>query len=638
MPNIARDQASANQLNKIVGTAIVLAILYFARDVLIPVTLAFILSIFIQPLVRGLRRIGLGQVSSVALAALVLAVGLSFSGLIIGTQLIRLGSSLPQYEDTIRSKLRTLDEVTLGKLSAITDQAGRVIGKLGSNTRQGRTPAQDLPQPEANNVTPPIPVEVHQPEPRPIELLTRIVNSIARPLGTAGVVFVVLIFLLLEHEALRDRFIRLVGGSNLRATTAFVNDAGERISRFFVSQLLVNIAVGVMIWVGLAIAGLPQAPLWGAMAGLLRFVPYVGVWIAAFFAVLLATAITPGWTLALITLALFFAIELLVSQLLEPQLYGHATGLSPLSVVIAAIFWGWIWGAAGLVLSTPLTLCLVVAGRYIRALSFLEILLGEVHALTLAENFYQRALSGDAQEILASARRFLRSKPLSAYCDTVLIPALHLAHADFSQREITRTEQLKVNSAISSVLVSLESKRSWWRPIPRISVLEGTTVARRLREQRERQMGRWQGPLDVPAGTVVLGIGAGSLIDELAAEVLVRVLRAQHLDGRHLSLEDLTSGPPVPESKLEAVAVVCLVSVVSELTQDEPLAAAIAGIRRRFPHAKVLVLCASNPFDLHEKSHPVVAEADFTVHSFGETTESCTYLLQGQVSATPRQN
>ncbi|CAG2155233.1 hypothetical protein LMG31506_05341 [Cupriavidus yeoncheonensis] len=632
MPKIATDQASASQLNKIVGTAIVLAILYFAREVLIPVTLAFILSIFIQPLVRGLRRIGLDQVSSVALSALVLALGLSISGLVIGTQLIRLGSSLPQYEDTIRGKLGTLDEMTLGKLSAITGQASRVFGKLTNEQQQGKTPAKGLSESEAVSVTRPVPVEVHQPEPRPIELLTRIVDSIARPLGTAGVVFVVLIFVLLEHEALRDRFIRLVGSGNLRATTAFVNDAGERISRFFVSQLLVNIAVGVMICVGLAITGLPQAPLWGAMAGLLRFVPYVGIWIAAFFAVLLATAITPGWTLALVTLALFFAIELLVSQLLEPQLYGHATGMSPLSVVIAAIFWSWIWGPVGLVLSTPLTLCLVVAGRYIQPLSFLEILLGEVRALTLAENFYQRALSGDAQEILASARRFLRNKPLSAYCDTVLMPAFHLAHADFAQREITRTEQHKVNSAIASVLANLEGKRSWWQPNPRISVLEGGTVARRLRAQRERQMGRWQGPLDVPAGTIVLGIGAGSPIDELAAEVLVRVLRAQHLDGRHLSLEDLQAEPPVRESRPESVAAVCLVNLIS----DQSLAAAIAGIRRRLPYAKVLVLCSSNPFEPHEKGPPDVPEADITVHSFGEAMESCIYLLKGPgVGATP---
>ena len=619
MTSLAKSPASPNSLNKVLGTVAVLGLLYFAREVLVPITLAVVLSIFVAPLVRSLRRLGLGHASSVAATVLALAIGLSLSGLMIGTQLIRLGSSLPQYEGTLREKLQALDDVTVGKLDAITGQADRMIGKLAGDRQQG-TPGLD-----GAFVVTPIPVEVRQPGARPIELLRTIMNSVSGPVATAGMVFVVLIFVLLEHEALRDRFIRLVGRGDLRATTGAFNDAAERLSRFFISQLVVNLTVGALIWGGLAIAGLPQAFLWGAMAALLRFVPYVGIWIAAFCATLLAIVISPGWTLALATLALFVAVDIIVSQLVEPHLYGHTTGLTPLSVIVGAVFWGWLWGPTGLVLSTPLTLCLVVAGHYFRPLHFLEIILGEVPALTMPENLYQRALSGDDQEILAAAKRFLRAKPLTVYCDSVLVPAFHLAIADFSQRDITHAEQIKVNNTIVSVLTGLDGKRNWWRPAPHISVLEGTTAARKLRDLRERQIGRWQGPLDVPAGTVVLAIGSGTLVDELAAEVLVRVLRAQKLDGRHLALADLEAAPVPGEARHEAIAVVCLVSVVSS-AQQAP-SAPLAKLRQDLPGAKVLLLYLSNPFEESASPHHEKSGADYVAYCYSEATDVCASLL-----------
>ena len=200
----------------------------------------------------------------------------------------------------------------------------------------------------------PIPVEVHQPPLSPLQVVERVLGSMWVPLETAGIVLVVLIFVLLERESVRDRFIRMAGPSDLRATTLVLNDAGERLSRFFVSQFSVNLGVGAALWLGLALIGLPHATLWAALAAVLRFVPYVGVWIAALIAAALAAAVDPGWTLVMLTLGLFVLVELIAGQLVEPQLYGHSTGLSPLSVVVAAIFWSWIWGPVGLVVSTPL--------------------------------------------------------------------------------------------------------------------------------------------------------------------------------------------------------------------------------------------------------------------------------------------
>jgi len=399
---------------------------------------------------------------------------------------------------------------------------------------------------------------------------------------------VVLVFVLLEHEALRDRFIRIAGGSDIRLTTIAINDAGERLSRFFVSQFAVNLCVGVVIWVGLSIIRLPHPLLWAALTAVLRFVPYVGVWIGALCATLLAAAVDPGWTLALITFAMFVIVELIAAQLVEPQLYGHTTGLSPLSVVIAAIFWSWLWGPIGLILSTPLTLCLLVAGRHIKALSILDVLLGDTQALTLPERFYQRALSADAREIIAGARVFLKRNSFADYCDLVLLPALHLARIDLEAGAISVDQQMKVRGAMVAVIAAIggESGRSMRRRL-RSSVLSDSTAGRMLRRQREQTSGRWQGPLTVPPGSVMLCVGLGSMADDLATELLVRILRDRKIDARHMSLEDLDAVPPADVA--DAVGIVYVVSAFPSEERGRGDAAA-QEMRRRFPQACIVAV------------------------------------------------
>ena len=621
MSSLPEPRRQSNQVAGILGTATVLALLYFGRDVLIPITLAIILSLLITPFIHRLRQIGLGQTLSVGVAVVTLALSVAAVGLVIGLQVVRIGSSLPQYADTIRSKASVLDQLTLGKLGELSGQAGRWIAHLSDDQDKtdAATPAL------RNNGKGPVLVEIHEPPQKPLQLLTRIVSSVWAPLETAGIVFVVLIFVLLEHEALRDRFIRLAGGNDLRATTIAVNDAGERLSRFFVSQFAVNIGVGVLVWLGLSILGLSQALLWGAMAAILRFIPYVGVWIAAFCATLLAAAISPGWSLAVMTLMLFLVIEVVFAQLVEPKLYGHTTGLSPLSVVIAAIFWSWIWGPVGLVLSTPLTLCLVVAGRYFRALNMFEILLGEIPALTRPQNFYQRALSGDTQEIIASARRILKRKSFAAYCDSVLVPALHLARADLDANAISKSEQLKVGSAIASVIEALGENPKWWRQYTRISMLEDVNIGHQLRRRREAVMGRTQGSFDVPAGTIVLCIGAGSGGDELAAEILVRILRKQDVDGRHVTLAEMGGAPP-EDVKPGIVAMFCLISI-EPIKEQVQIEAALQQLKQRLPDVKQVVLQIASPFEQLQLQDLVPDTAHEVVHSFEEAVQSCLRTL-----------
>ncbi len=457
-------------------------------------------------------------------------------------------------------------------------------------------------------------------------MVERVLGSMWVPLETAGIVIVVLIFVLLERESVRDRFIRLAGPADLRATTLVLNDAGERLSRFFVSQFAVNLGVGLALWLGLALIGLPHATLWAALAAVLRFVPYVGVWIAAVISAALAAAVAPGWTLVLLTLGLFTVVELIAGQLVEPQLYGHSTGLSPLSVVVAAIFWSWIWGPVGLVVSTPLTLCLVVMGRHVKALRLLDIMLGDSQALTMPERFYQRALSADSDELIANARAYLKHDSLAAYSDFVLMPALRLAAFDLERRTITREQQLKVRQTIVTVIAAISGGRSrFTRRRHAMSMLDQMNAGRQLRQQREQLIGRWQGPLAVPPGSIMLCLSMGSMSDDLATELLVRILRDKQIDARHVSVEDLKAPPPeaVPGS-------VSMVFVVSSTPGDERQAAgaAVEQLRARFAHALLIGVCLPGLVLQQGGSDSILPGTDKSASSLVDALQICVDWLE----------
>jgi predicted PurR-regulated permease PerM len=596
----------------------VLALLYFGRDVLIPFTVALMMSLLIAPLVRRLRRIGLAQTAAVLVAVVSLALALTVAAAVLGTQVLRMAESLPQYEETVQQKLRKLDESTLGRLNALTSEASRLIENHPTGAASavpngsGGSPA---------SVAAPIPVELHQPRPAPFQIIARVLASVWAPIESTGIVLFVLVFVLLEHEALRDRFIRLAGGTNIRLTTLALNDAGERLSKFFVSQFAVNLGVGAIIGLGLAVLGLPQAALWGALATLLRFVPYVGVWLAALLATVLAIAVVPGWSLAIETLGLFIVVEFIAAQAVEPHLYGHMTGLSPLSVVVAAIFWSALWGPIGLVLSTPLTLCLLVIGRHIRALRFLELLLGDTQALTLPQKFYQRALSGNPDEILVTARAFLKRQSFAAYCDLVLVPALHLGSLDFESGAISPDQRLKIRKVLVTVVSALSGEPRRLRR-HRPSVLEDKNPGHILRQHREELAGRWQGPVQVPKGSILLCLGLGSPGDTIAAELLVRALREQGLDARHVSIDDLDTESRPPDATPAAVAIAYLVSAYpsGERAHAEET---IKRLRQQLPGVRIVTAFLPGMTVQSEFPPTPVGEADAAVTSFVQAVEVC---------------
>jgi predicted PurR-regulated permease PerM len=604
----------------IVAFGVVLMLLYFGRDVLVPLTLALMLSLLMAPLVRLLSRLGLGHTLSVFVAVLVLTCAVSVLAIALGTQVLRMAESLPQYEQTIEQKLQNLDALTLGRLDALTSEAHRLIEKRSA----ARAATRSLQGPQQQDLSPnvtPVPVEVREPPADPFQLIGRVLVSVWLPIQTTGIVLFVLVFVLLERETLRDRVIRLAGGSNIRLMTLALNDAGERLSRFFVSQFAVNLGVGVALGLGLALLGLSHAVMWGSLAAIMRFVPYVGVWIAALFATALAVAVVPGWSLALGTLTVFIVVEVIAAQLVEPNLYGHATGLSPLSVVVAAIFWTSLWGPLGLILSTPLTLCLVVGGRHIPALSFLDLLLGDTEALTLPQKFYQRALSGDAHEIVSNARQFLKTNSLADYSDRVLMPALQLALLDYQLGAITEEQQAYIRDVMVKVVSSLcGDATGHLRRDRRHSVLDQANPGRMLRLYREQLAGKWQGPIAVPPGSVIVCLSLGALGDDLATELLVRILRDQTLDARHFSIADAEHGPP-PNSAPGAVAIVLLVSAFPN-AERERAHSVEERVRRRLPDALVLKVFLPG-LSVNPQAAAQMGDAEHVVTSFGEAVQLC---------------
>jgi predicted PurR-regulated permease PerM len=428
-PTVASAQGPrALSLVPVAVAVVVVGALYLARDVLVPIVLAVLLAFVLAPLVGLLRKLRLGRTFSVVIAMLMALAAVGVTGVVIGQQVAGLATDLPRTAERIQKKVTALGKSGFGRLP---DQWNRVASRF--QTANPTPPAQRLARRAK-----PIPVEVHEPPESSWQTARRLLSPILAPLETFLIVVVVAIFILLQREDLRDRVIRLFGSSDLHRTTEAIDEAAARLSRYFLTQLLLNGLFGGVIAVGLYWIGIPSPWLWGVLAGLLRFVPYVGAFLAALPPLLLAVGAEPGWTLAILVVALFLTTEPIMGYVVEPLVYGHSTGLSPLAIIVAAIFWTWLWGAIGLLLSTPMTLCAVVLGRHVKQLEFIDVLFGDRPALTPVESFYQRMLAGDTDEVFDQAEQMLKDRSLSSYYDEVVVPGLRLALADRRRGVVTQ--------------------------------------------------------------------------------------------------------------------------------------------------------------------------------------------------------
>ena len=419
--------AARSVLATLYAGAVVIAALYFGHELVVPLVLASLLAFVLAPACVLLQRIRLPRVAAVLVVVLLAFAIIGALGLVVGRQVANLAEGLPAYQSTVLEKWRGLQSGD-GIVARLAREASTTksppAGAAAPAKPEGPAALLDLGQ--SSNLT----------------IARTFAQPLLGPVGTFGIVLVFTIFILMARDDLRDRLVRLVGRQDLHRTILAMNDAGRRLSRYFLYQLGLNTGFGILIGACLWACGLPNPLLWGILAALMRFVPYIGVAIALAPPLLLALAVVPGWTLAILVLALFVGAELLMGQVVEPLIYGHSTGLSPLAVIVATAFWALLWGPIGLLIATPLTLCLVVIGRHVEALAFLDVILGDAPPLEPSETFYQRALEGHALVLLPTARQRIVSSSLADYYDAVALPGLALAQRDLS-RQVLAFERLE---------------------------------------------------------------------------------------------------------------------------------------------------------------------------------------------------
>jgi predicted PurR-regulated permease PerM len=625
-------------LTNIVVLVVVIAALYFGSEILVPITLAVLLSFVLSPLMELLRRLWLPRVVA-ALLAVLLAIGVIIAlGGIIGTQIAGLVDQVPQYETTIEKKLTSLRTLISVELSSRISGLTHKIESTGPNSHAARTSAPANSQPEGPK---PVPVVITEsPTTSALALGEKILTPILHPLATLGIILVVAIFVLLQKEDLRDRMIRLFGSSDLHRATSAMDDAGRRLTRYFLTQLAINCTFGTIVGVGLFFIGVPSPVLWGILGALLRFVPYIGSYIAAALPIVLAAAVGTGWSMTLWTALLYVVTELIMGQAVEPMVYGHSTGLSPFSVIIAAIFWTWVWGPIGLILSTPLTLCLVVLGRHFDQLEFLDVLLGDRPALTPVENLYQRILASDPDEAEEHAVQFLAHHPLSAYYDEVAVPALRIAAAD-SKRGVLSTLQVhRIKGTVLELVhdVADHEDTNDSPPAPEASVA-GKTLDQKKKpppapaprgnmSETDQLVSGWQ--TEAP----VLCVAARGLLDEAATGMLVQLLDKHDIGARVVSREAV-SRAQIGRLDTRDVAMVCVLSLDMSGSPAN-LRILIRRLRRQCPDAVILVGIwpEDDPF-LKDQTARRQVGADIYVSSLREAVNACLSAAHGADPAAP---
>ena len=383
------------------------------REVFIPLALAILLSFLLAPVATRLERWGfsraLAVVCSVLLAGLAVgAIGYTFTG-----QLADLAGQLPQYRATIAKKLETIRHPEIGPFAKATETISGLLEEM-ENSKNAPISSPATPKPS---------LVVEQPG-STLDFVRNLLGQVISTLGTGAIVFVCVLFFLIDRDDIRDRLISLAGRERFHTTTQALNDAGKRVSSYLLMQLIVNVTYGIPIAIGLFFIGVPNAGLWGLLCAILRFIPYLGPVLGAALPLLISFAVSEGWTQPLLTLGLFLIVELISNNLVEPWLYASSTGLSKTAIIVAAIFWAWLWGGIGLLLATPLTVCLAVLGKYIPQLGFLDVLLGSRSAMAPPDQFYQRLLAFREDEAGKVAREFIKTHRFAELCDQVMIPAL----------------------------------------------------------------------------------------------------------------------------------------------------------------------------------------------------------------------
>ena len=494
-------------LLRVVTAVAVIATLYFARVVFVPLALALLLSLLLTPVVAFLEKIKLPRILAIFLVVVTLVGLMGLTAWQTSQQFVDLTNQLPTYKKTLQDKIRALKGASGQSLNQASDTV-KELGKELVTATPGSPPANEArnkPAAPGSSPSRPLAVEVVPPT-NPLGSAENVLG----PLANAGVVIIFTVFMLIGREDLRNRFIRLAGGGRLNVMTQALDEATHRINRYLFLQLVVNVSYGVVIGTALHFIGIPNASLWGVSAAILRFLPYVGPPMAALVPIVLSLAVFPGWHHTLATVGIFLVLELTVANFIEPLLYGAHIGLSPLAILVAAVFWTLIWGFPGLVLSTPLTVCLVVIGSYVPGLSFLNVLLGDEPVLSPQAQYYQRLLATDQSEARQVLERYLKEKSLEDLYSSVVIPALSLAEQDRHRNELDEETQNFIYQSTREIVEELADA------FPEEGA-EGTSQNASERSRTESDTGRVD----------VLCIPARDDADDVVAMLLSQLLERQ---------------------------------------------------------------------------------------------------------------
>lgn len=541
----------------LVSFAIVGGILYWTQAVLIPVVLATLLTFLLNPVVTRLDRWGIPRIPAVVSVVVVAAIALGALGYVVGIQLRSFASELPQYRDNIRKKITDVrSQFQGGALQELQKTLEEIETELARDEGPGPDPSDQVEEE-------PVPVELKADgSPLAVDFVT--LRPVLGVLATAGLVIVLVIFMLIKREDLRNRMVSLTGQGSVALTTKALDEAGQRISRYLLMQFIINVSFGMAVGVGLFFIGTPYPALWGLCAAVLRYIPYIGPWIAAVLPITVTLVSFPGWMAVLSVVALFVVLELFSNNVMEPWLYGHSVGLSELAIIVAAVFWTWLWGPVGLILSTPMTVCLVVMGKYIPALSFLTRLLSEQPPIAPDVAIYQRLLARDEDEAEEIAEEYIADKPLVEVFDDLLLPVLYQVQHDRIREQISPEDELFVLDAVEDLIEELaRAKAAEAQPIPESGA-----------------------PGVVQPKALVLGFPARARADELALQMLRELTDPRQCDFEILSSEMLIS------EKMAAIeerqpAGLCLASVPpGDLVQIRQL---FKRLRARFPEIRLLV-------------------------------------------------
>jgi predicted PurR-regulated permease PerM len=610
--------------------ALFIAALYFGREIFEPIALAILLSFVLGPSVGLLQRARVPRGLAV-LGVVFLAFSVIFGlGTLIANQLTQLAGDLPVYQSTMREKIKSVRGATAssGTLERAADMLQDLSRELDrpKDDKLAQGAVSRLGVPNAAGSTQPIPVEVRQPDPGALENLRTLIAPLLNPLATTGIIIIFVIFILIQREDLRNRLIRLAGSHDLQRTTAALDDAATRLSRLFLAQLMINATFGVIIAVGLTLIGIPSAILWGILAAVLRFVPYIGSAISAAFPLALAAAVDPGWSMLAWTLALFLGVGPIVSQVIEPLVYGQSTGLSPVAIVVSATFWTALWGPIGLVLATPLTVCLVVLGRHVERLEFLDVIFGDRPALSPPEMFYQRMLAGDPTEAAGKAEEFLKEKSLSSYFDEVALKGLQLAQADAKRGALDQARMTKIRDAVTEFASDLSTQED---SIPEVtSPTMDAEAAAAVEAVRDTAMSsnlpvvqKADLPLNWQGECPVLCLAGRTLLDEAAAVLFAQLANAHGLAAR-VESADALSTTNISKLEITGVAIICL----SYLDASSPahMRYSVRRLRRKFPKTTIMLGCWAENIDkepLEELRE--VAKADTAAGSLREAMMIC---------------